>query len=367
MVDSHGSGAILTIDVGAVVANYRTLQARLGPVPCAAVVKADAYGLGLAEVAPALAAAGCTTFFVAHLGEGVALRAHLPSPEIFVLNGPGEGEERIFEAHDLAPALNSLVQIDRWARFCRERGSRAAILHIDTGMSRLGLPEDEVERLAGDPGRLGGIDLRYVMTHLACPEESNHPMNEAQLAAFNAVRARLPKMRASLAASSAIFLGPRYHFDLARPGVALYGANPTPDRPNPMRPTITLEAPILQLREIDPPRTVGYGAAHRVARRTKIATIAIGYADGYLRSLSGRGLCHIAGHRVPVVGRVSMDLTTLDVTEVPASLIEPGRLVEVVGPNHPVDAVAEEAGTIAYEILTGLGSRYRRRYVRGDA
>jgi alanine racemase len=329
-------------------------------------VKADAYGLGLLEIAPALAAAGCRTFFVAHLEEGVALRAHLPSPEIFVLNGPVDGDERVFEAHDLAPTLNSLDQIDRWARFCRSRGSRAAALHLDTGMSRLGLPEDELDRLANDPAQLGGIDLRYVMSHLACAEEPHHPMNAQQLTLFNAARARLPKMRACFTNSAGIFLGPGYHFDLARPGIALYGANPTPARENPMRPVIRLEARILQTREVDPPRTVGYGAAHRVDRRTKIATVAIGYADGYLRSLSGRGICHVGGHRVPVIGRVSMDLTTLDVTDVPAGLALPGALVEIVGPHHPVDAVAAEAGTIAYEILTSLGSRYRRHYVRGD-
>jgi alanine racemase len=366
MVDSHGSGAILTIDLGAIVANYRALQARLGPVSCSAVVKADAYGLGLREVAPALAAAGCRTFFVAHLEEGVALRAHLPSPEIFVLNGPVEGDERVFEAHDLAPVLNSPDQVDRWASLCRARGSRPAALHIDTGMSRLGLSEDELDRLAAEPGRLGGIDCRFVMSHLACAEEPQHPMNARQLSLFNAARARLPAMRACFANSSGIFLGPPYHFDMARPGVALYGANPTPDRENPMRPVVRLEARILQIREIDPPRTVGYGAAHRVDRRTKIATVAIGYADGYLRSLSGRGICHVAGHKVSVIGRVSMDLTTLDVTDVPPALALPGALAEIVGPNHSVDAVASEAGTIAYEILTSLGSRYRRQYRHGD-
>lgn len=367
MVDSHGSGALLTIDLGAIVANYQTLQARLGRVPCGAVVKADAYGLGLSEVAPALADAGCRTFFVAHLEEGVALRSHLPSPEIFVLNGAMDGDEQVFEAHDLAPTLNSLDQIDRWARFCRTRGSRPAALHLDTGMSRLGLPEDELARLADDPGRLAGIDLRYVMSHLACAEEAQHPMNATQLAAFNAARARLPAMRACFTNSSGIFLGSAYHFDLARPGLALYGANPTPGQANPMRAAVRLEARILQIREIDPPRTVGYGAAHRVDRRTKIATAAIGYADGYLRSLSGRGMGHVAGHPVPVIGRVSMDLTTLDVTNVPPAHLSPGAFVEIVGPHHAVDAVANEAGTIAYEILTSLGSRYRRHYLRVGA
>src|SRR5690606_16063815 len=228
---------------------------------------------------------------------------------------------------------------------------------------RLGLDDDELATLAAAPARLDGVDLQLLMSHLACADQPDHPLNAEQLARFRAARGRLPAMPASLANSSGIFLGPEYRFDMARPGAALYGVNPQPGRPNPMAPVVRLQARILQVRRIDSPRTVGYGATHRAARPSTIATIALGYADGYLRSLSNRGSCLIGEHRVPVVGRISMDLVTLDVTGVPDGLARPGAVVDVIAPDHPVDAVAEEAGTIGYEILTSLGRRYQRRYI----
>jgi len=362
-----GAGALLTIDLDAVAENYRRLRGRLVRAACGAAIKADAYGLGAAQVGPALARAGCRDFFVAHLDEGVALRPRLPDAAIHVLNGVLPGEEAEFAAHGLIPVLNSLPQLDRWAKWGRARGERPAALHVDTGMSRLGLEEADVEALSDDPNRLKGVDLRLVISHLACAEEPENPMNAVQRAAFERARKRLPRARASLANSSGIFLGPDYQFDLARPGAALYGVNPTPGQPNPMLPVVRLEGRIIQVRDIDHPRTVGYGAAHSIRRRSKIATVAIGYADGYLRSLSGRGLCRLAGLEVPIVGRVSMDLITIDVTDVPADQAVEGAVVEAIGHQHTVDEVAETAGTNGYEILTSLGPRYRRRYIGAGA
>ena len=362
-----GAGALLTIDLDAIAENYRRLRARLARAVCGAAIKADAYGLGAAQVGPALARAGCRDFFVAHLDEGVALRPRLPGAAIHVLNGVLPGEEAEFATHDLIPVLNSLPQLDRWAKWGRQHGPRSAALHIDTGMSRLGLEAPDVETLVGDTARLNGIDLRLIVSHLACAEEPDNPMNATQRAAFERARGRLPHARASLANSSGIFLGPDYQFDLARPGAALYGVNPTPGRPNPMLPVVRLEGRVIQVRDIDHPRTVGYGAAHSVRRRSKIATVAIGYADGYLRSLSGRGMCRLAGLEVPIVGRVSMDLITVDVTDVPANHAVEGAVVEAIGHQHTVDDVAETAGTNGYEILTSLGPRYRRRYIGAGA
>ncbi len=361
------AGAILTIDLDAVADNYRRLCAELGAAACAAVVKADAYGLGMARVAPALARAGARTFFVAQLEEATALRAMFPvEVEIFVLNGLGAGPVAEFQAGRVHPVLNSLGEIDAWAAAARAAGrALPAAVHIDTGINRLGLPDDELEALAADRGRLAGIDLRYLLSHLACADRPEHPLNAEQLRRFRAARARLPDAPASLANSSGIFLGADYHVDLARPGVALYGVNPTPGQPNPMRQVVRLQGKILQVREIDASRTVGYGATHRAAGPTRIATVAVGYADGYLRSLSNRGSAWLGDRRVPVVGRVSMDLITLDVTGASAEAARPGAFVDLIGADLSTDEVAEAAGTIGYEILTSLGRRYHRVYRGG--
>ncbi len=371
------AGAILTIDLDAVADNYRRLCAELGAAACAAVVKADAYGLGMARIAPALARAGARIFFVAQLEEAIALRAMFPvevqaadevgaAVEIYVLNGLSAGPVAEFQAGRVHPVLNSLGEIDAWAATARAAGQALpAAVHIDTGMSRLGLPENELETLAADRGRLAGIDLRYLVSHLACADRPEHPLNAEQLRRFGAARARLPDAPASFANSSGVFLGPDYHLDLARPGVALYGVNPTPGQPNPMRQVVRLQGKILQLREIDASRTVGYGATHRAAGPTRIATVAVGYADGYLRSLSNRGSAWLGNRRVPVVGRVSMDLITLDVTGASAEAARPGAFVDLIGADLSTDAVAGAAGTIGYEILTSLGRRYHRVYRGG--
>lgn len=362
---ARSTGTALTIDLGAVADNYKLLAAKAPAAVCAAVVKADAYGLGAGHVAPALAAAGCTVFFVAHLGEALDLRPLLPGATICVFNGFAPGAEGAFVEHDLVPVLNSLEAVENWSKAATTSGRLPALLHADTGMSRLGLDEDELARLADDPGLLSGLDIRWFMSHLAVADEPGHPLNELQRERFSAAHQRLPAMKASLANSSGIFLGSGFHFDLVRPGAALYGINPIPGQANPMQAAVGLRAPILQIREIDSPGSVGYGATHSVTKPTKVATIAVGYADGYLRSLSNRGRCFVGRHELPVIGRVSMDLITVDASALPAKLARPGTMIEVISKRHTLDAVAKDAGTIGYEILTGLGARYARNYIGG--
>jgi alanine racemase len=240
-------------------------------------------------------------------------------------------------------------------------------LHIDTGMNRLGLTAAELDRLAEDPKRLVGLELMLIMSHLACADEADHPMNRRQLGRFRAALDRLPHCRASFANSNAIFLGREFLFNTVRPGVALYGANPTPGAPNPMAQVVTLKGKILQVRDVDRGETVGYGATHRFTRPRRIATVSVGYADGFLRSMSNRGSAAIGGVTAPIVGRVSMDLITLDVSAAPPERARPGGFVELIGPARTIDDVAADAGTIPYEILTALGPRYERIYTGGAA
>lgn len=360
--------AFLTIDLDAVTANWRRLKAMVGGAETAAVVKADGYGLGAVPVARALERAGAKTFFVATIDEGIAVRAALPDSTIFVLGGPLPGATADIAEHRLTPVLNSLEQVGLWVGFARSKGEElAAALHFDTGMSRLGLDAPAVARLAGDAALLAGIRPVLVMSHMACADEPDHAKNRAQLDAFSALQAGLPAARRSLGASSTIFLGPDYHFDLVRPGAALYGLNPQPGKPNPMADVVRLSARILQVRDVDTPMTVGYGASHRVTARGRIAVVAAGYADGLFRSLGNCGFGCIEGVRVPVVGRISMDLTTFDVSHLPSEAARPGALVDLIGPGHDADELAAEAGTIGYEVLTALGSRYTRLYVGGTA
>jgi len=359
----------LEVDLNALAANFRLLADRAAPARCAAVVKGDGYGLGVGPVARTLGAAGCETFFVAHLDEGVALRAELSAaptaPEIYVLNGLMPNEEPVFREHLLMPVLNDLGQIERWAASCAAAGPHPAAIHFDTGMSRLGLPLDEQETLLAEQDRLRGIPLRCLTSHLACADTPDHPLNRRQQQDFAALLKRLPRATASLAASSGIFLGPDWHFDMVRPGVSLFGVAPTEGKPNPMAAVVGLYGKIIQIRRVDAPRTVGYGATHQFSGPSLVATVAAGYADGYLRSLSGRGTAYVGDVAVPLVGRVSMDLITFDISKVPSA--KTGDLIELIGPHVDVDAVATAAGTIGYEMLTGLGRRYRRNYSGGTA
>jgi alanine racemase len=334
--------AILHIDLAAIAENWRLLAARAAPGAVAGVVKANAYGLGADRVAPALHAAGCRHFFVAHLAEGIVLRETLgPGPMIAVLNGFAPGADGDAA---LVPVLNSLGDVHSHAAAGRSAGqARRALLHLDTGMARLGLDAAEQARLAADHSLLAGLDLLYVMTHLACADEPEHPLNAEQAARFASACAVLPKFKRSFANSSGLFLGSDYASDLSRPGCALYGINPTPGAPNPMRQVLRLEAPVLQIRDIPAGASVGYGASFVAARPSRIATIAVGYADGYLRSLSGQGGAAYRGLILPMVGRVSMDLITLDVTDAPG--LVPGDTVTLIGGAAPSpDDLAARAG-----------------------
>ena len=362
------AGAILTIDLANIAANWRGLRdagrADGKPIDCAAVLKADAYGTGAAIVGPRLAAEGCRQFFVAHIEEGVALRGVLPDHPIYVLNGLLAGTEPDFVVFGLTPVLNHLGQLNAW-RAAAQRFNRAldAVIHIDTGMHRLGFSPEEAQVLSNERGRLRGLRLALLMSHLVASEEQANPINGEQLSRFRSFVRMMPGAPASLANSSGIFLGPEYHFDLLRPGASLFGINPLPGQPNPMLPTVTLHARILQVRRIDALQTVGYGAAWRSARPSRVATIALGYADGYFRTLINRTHVHLAGHKVSVIGRISMDLVTIDVTDVPEAESQAGAPVEILGPNLTTDDLADHARTNAYEVMTALGRRYARVYL----
>jgi alanine racemase len=370
------AGATLVVDLDAITDNFGTIQSRCPGVLVGASVKADAYGLGLAPVARTLAQAGCTTFFVATPGEGHTLRDILPDAGIVVLNGPTQGQTDIFHTAKLSPTLNSLEQIAAWQDSAANiDDAPRAWLHADTGMNRLGLSSEDVDILVSEPERLKGITVSTLISHLACADTPEHPMNGTQRDAFRSARRRIEActgpLQASLANSPGVFLGPDFHFDLVRPGAALYGLAPSLDRPNPMKQVVVIHAKILQVRNVDTPMTVGYGAAHYVDKPTRIATIAAGYADGYPRAAAGNtGVtmhAYIAGHAAPICGRVSMDLMTFDVSGIPEDLTRPGRTVELLGPHVSADELATASGTIGYEVLARLGSRLHRVYKGGQA
>jgi alanine racemase len=365
-----GVGGILTIDLDAIVANWRKLEKTAVPAECAAVVKSNAYGCGLSPVARALAKAGGKTFFVANLDEARAARAAVPTAVIYVLNGflPNTGEA--YAKIDARPVIGDLNELAEWDVFCRRTGWwGGTALHIDTGMHRLGLTIAEAQGLiprinAGDHG------ITLVMSHLACAESLHHPMNSKQLAAFREIASMFTGVPASLANSSGIFLGPPFLFDMVRPGAALYGVNPTPEADNPMQPVVKLEARVLQIREAERGEGVGYGSTWTARRPTRLAIVSAGYADGYFRAGSSndgtRGAeVVVAGKRCPVAGRISMDLMAVDVTDLEKNAVRRGHLVTLLGDGITVDELAHHFGTIGYEVLTSLGSRYARVY-KGD-
>jgi alanine racemase len=352
--------ATVRIDLDALARNYRLLLARAKPGECAAVVKADAYGLGLERVARRLLREGCRRFFVATLAEARELRELAPDAEIGVFEGALASTVHALVELEARPVLNTLEQLERW------RGKGRALLHVDTGMNRLGLRAADVAALAKRVDAFAGIELDFVMTHLACADEPEHPLNAEQLARFDQLRALLPRARTSIGNSAGTLTDAARRGDLARTGIALYGGNPFSDRPNPMEAVITLTAPIHQLHDVGEPSTVGYGATYVANPPARIAVVGIGYADGYPRSVGNGGIAAVAGQRVPVVGRVSMDLIALDVAAVPRDAVRVGDAIELIGPTVGLDEVAAAAGTISYEILTGLGRRLAREYVEND-
>jgi alanine racemase len=363
MRESDFEGCRLTVRLGAIAENYKTFQRLAGPAAVAGMVKADAYGLGAELVAPALAAAGCDTFFVARLEDAVALRRVLRhSPRIFVLDGAPPDAVPALIAHQLTPVLNSLAETAGWnAAAAASRRSLDAAIHIDTGMNRLGLPGEELSRLAAEwKTQLKYLNPVLLMSHLACGDEANNKMNDEQLSRFRTALAMLPPTPASLAASGGIFLGKPYWFDLVRPGVGIYGGA-SQEGAKPFKTAAVLTARVLQLRRIDKGQSVGYAATFRAKRPVTLATVALGYSGGIPRALSNRGVGFAAGKRANFTGRVSMDLTTLDVSDLVE--LKVGDQVEFLGDHVTLDEMAALAGTNAYEILTGL--RAPRHYVEG--
>ena len=368
------AGAVLTIDLAALCENWRLLKHKLRPgCDCGAVVKADAYGLGMDQVARALASAGCGTFYVAHLDEGILLRKVLGSgPRIIVMHGVYPGLEGEIFGHGLIPVLNTPDQIRSWRTFAEDADVlQETVVQVDTGMNRLGLSETEFAQHMADPENFQGLTPLALMSHLACAGTPNHPLNTAQLdrfaSALNTFRTKFPDAKGTLANSSGIFLGEAWQYDFVRPGAALYGIAPQDGMANPMLPVVRLQARILQVRRVDSTETVGYGATFRAADGAKLATVSIGYADGFHRSLSNAGSARLDDIAVPVAGIVSMDLLTFDVSNVPQSAAVPGALIDILSITQTVDDLAEEAGTIGYEILTSLGQRYARRYLPAKA
>jgi len=360
----HTTSGVLRIDLDAVVSNYRQVQGVVAPARTAAVVKADGYGLGADRIAPALYRAGCRDFFVAHLREGMALRPDLPGDAaIYILNGLLPGAEADCAASGLIPVLNAIDQVRRWAATARDRQARLpAVLQMDSGMSRLGLAPMDVAQLHGAPEELHDIDLLFIMSHLACASQPDHSFNAQQRATFSVLAACFPDVPRCLDNSGGSLMAHVGHGDLVRPGIALYGGAPHAP-PSPMRPVVSLDSAILQLRTVSPGSGVGYDLSYRTARETHIATIPVGYADGWPRALGNRGAAFVGGRRAPIIGHISMDSITLDVTDVPDPLLYPGAPVELIGPHQSLDDVARHAGTISYEILTGLGHRFEREYL----
>lgn len=353
------AAAILDINLDAIKHNIDLIRQRVGP-GCAVtgVVKANAYGIGLAQVAQTHLACGTTLFFVATLDEGIALRqifaAQGVRPDIAVLGGLFHGAEGEYPAYGLIPVLNGLDDIERWNR------PDPVMIHIDTGMRRLGLDSREMARLLGNPALLKNVNVIAVLSHFACADEPDHPLTGEQYARFKEIQALFPQAQKSLSNSAGIFTSRDFDFDFVRPGMAVYGLNPIPGQPNPMQPVVQLRARVLQIRTALAGETIGYGATYQCKADRRVATLAIGYADGFLRSLSSRGQVFWQGLALPVLGRVSMDLVTIDASLAPA--LNAGDWVEILGPHQDADALAAQAGTIGYEILTSLGNRYQRNY-----
>ncbi|MFN3672738.1 MAG: alanine racemase [Bosea sp. (in: a-proteobacteria)] len=368
-VDAGNDAATLTVDLGALAANWRKLEALAGS-ETGAVVKANAYGVGIEPAVTALAGAGCRSFFVAHLGEGVRARSVAPEATIYILNGLLPGHCGLYAEHGLSPVLGSLEELAEWTAF-RASGAavRPAALHVDTGMNRLGLAPGEALSLAREHnGAVAAAGVGLLMTHFSASEDESDPATARQVAGFAEIAAAFPGLPASIKNSSGHFLADCPSYALTRPGYALYGGNPTPGRLNPMQPVVGLEARIIQLREVEAGAQVGYNGRWTARRRSRLATICLGYADGYPRNASGTdalggGYALVGGVSCPFIGSVSMDLIILDVTEAPAAAAQRGEPVTLLGGTLDLETVGAGAKTIGYEILTSLGRRYGRRYV----
>lgn len=364
-----GATGVITIDLPQIRANWRALAQRVAPAGCAAVVKADAYGLGAVRIIPALYRAGCRNFFVATIDEARKAQGYTPGATIYVLDGILPGSAADIAAIGARPVMTGIEEARSWAALATgDVTAPPAALHVDTGLHRLGIGEAELDSLLADDGLVRRLDIALVMSHLACADEAGHPMNRTQLEAFRRLRAKVPKARASLAASDGLMLGRDYHFDLVRPGYALYGGQASPNRTTPVGPVVRVSVRILQVHEVLAGGTIGYSASYRALTPRRIATIAAGYADGVFRHASAGngetgGAVSIRGQLAPIVGRVSMDLVTVDITEIEGPLPGRGDFVDLVGPGLPLETVGSGAGSIGYEVLTRLGARFHRNYV----
>ncbi|MCB8876297.1 alanine racemase [Acidisoma silvae] len=362
--ETTGYPGYLTIDLGALVRNYRKLVAMAAPATVSAVVKADAYGLGATRVAEALAEAGCRHFFVAHAGEAIALRPHLPEDAMLgVLNGLLPGAEAAVAAAHCTPVINSFAQLARWRAQAKIEGRRLqALLQFDTGMSRLGFSPADRAALHAEIQNSPDIEILYVMSHLASADEPDSAQNASQLSEMRKVAEEFAPLPLCFANSGGVLMGADYHGALARPGIALYGGAPHAGAANPMEPVVSLSIAVVQTHTVPASTAIGYSGTHVTTGETRLATLAAGYADGLHRALSSRGAVYFQGQRLPIVGRVSMDSMTVDISALPADALTLGALAEVIGPHQTLEALAADAGTIAYEILTSLGHRYRRDY-----
>jgi alanine racemase len=368
------AGLRLTVDLTALTENWKDMARRSGKARASAVVKADAYGTGIEDAGEALFMAGARDFFVATVDEGVTLRPYAPDARIFVLSGVWPGTERRLFENDLVPVISSEEQLAFWMAVLADYGDYPCALNVDTGFNRLGLSMEEAMALADDVSRPASFAPVLVMSHLACSDDHSSEMNKQQLESFRQVSAAYEGIVSSLAASGGIFLGSDYHFDLTRPGIALYGGEAVNGLANPMRPVVTAEARIIQVRTAKAGEFVGYGRALQLTRDSRLAVVSAGYADGYLRSQSSGGVPlrqvvpeggygFLAGRKIPIAGRITMDLTIFDVTDLPENAVRAGDYVELFGKNVLVDDVARSAGTIGYEILTSIGLRHERRYL----
>ena len=367
-----GYGARLTVDLGALVRNWQALDRVSAGALTGAVVKADAYGTGINAASKAFYSAGARFFFVATPDEALAVRAALPDAYVFVLDGLFPGAAPLYVGERLMPVINSLPMLEEWLVACLGRNEALpAALHFDTGMNRLGfrLSETSVVRRMCDEV---GYAPQMIMSHLACADQPLHEKNRTQLALFSSVIAQFPGIPASLANSAGTMSSRDTHFQMVRPGIALYGGRAVNGRRNPMLPAVTLEAPILQIRDAKTGESVGYGATYTLARDSRIAIVGLGYADGFLRSLSATnqhpgGRAFVRGHLVPIIGRVSMDMCAIDITDLANDIPVPGEMVEMLGSHVSVDDQADPAGTIGYELLTSLKGRYSRTYIDSSA
>lgn len=355
---------ILTINLSALAQNYQYLQSKTGAnCKIAGIVKANAYGLGLEPVIMALLKQKCPQFFVATLNEAIKFRSIEKEAPVAVLGGLFPNAEDIYIKNNIQPVINSLDDLARWNRIAETQINKLpTILHFDTAMNRLGLSEEDARTLISNPDLYSHLNIDWVMTHFACADEENHDLTQKQTQKFSEIANHFPMAKRSLGNSSGVFRDVQYHTDMVRPGIALYGGNPTPEKQNPMYPVISLNAKVLQTRLCKKGDSIGYGASQVFKEDTYTATVAIGYADGFLRSNSNKGQLYFQNDPCPILGRVSMDLTTIDISNCPEKPRQ-GDWVEILGPNQSIDDLATHAGTISYEVLTSLGSRYAREYI----